>query len=84
MHNTLLGSLMARIQIQNSKIAVFFFCFVFTESSLVLILVQFQSNGHLQMTVEDFPFQNNPNLHAIFSTVTFRAEHLNLVVLSLF
>ena len=49
-----------------------------------LILVQLQSNVHFQMTVEDFPCRGRPNLHANFVTVTFRAEHLSLIVLPLF
>ena len=49
-----------------------------------LILVQLQSNVHLQMTVKDFPLSWQPNLHAIFPTVTFRTENLNLIVLPLF
>ena len=49
-----------------------------------LILVQLQSNVHFQMTVEDFLCRRQPNLHANFLTVTFRAEHLSLMVLSLF
>ena len=49
-----------------------------------LILVQLQSNVYFQMTVEDFPCRGQPNLHTNFLTVTFRAEHLSLIVLPRF
>ena len=49
-----------------------------------LILTQLPSNVHFQMTVEDFPCRGQPNLNANFLTVTFRGEHLSLMVLPLF
>ena len=45
------------------------------------ILVQFQSNVHFQMTVEDSPCGGQPNLQTNFLTVTFQDEHLSLIVL---